>query len=97
MVAPSSPMTLRASRAVDHLAYELPTGSINIVPSGRAHRDDKTCIGEHLPEATDRITARALIARVGEVIKWNPKDNTFAGKSGNPKWLTRDYRGQWKV
>jgi hypothetical protein len=76
MVAPSSPMTLRASRAVDHLAYELPAGSINIIPSGRAHRDDKTCIGEHLPEATDRITARALIARVGEVIKWNEVDFT---------------------
>ena len=33
----------------------------------------------------------------GEIIKWDPKNNTFADKSGNPKWLTRDYRGQWKV
>jgi hypothetical protein len=49
----------------------LPAGSIDIIPSGRAHGDDKTCIGQHLPEATDRVTAGALIARVGEVIKWN--------------------------
>ncbi|MBM09954.1 MAG: dehydrogenase [Magnetovibrio sp.] len=33
----------------------------------------------------------------GEIIRWDPKNNTFADKSGNPKWLTRDYRGQWKV
>ena len=33
----------------------------------------------------------------GEIIKWDPKNNTFADKTGNPKWLTRDYRGQWKV
>ena len=30
------------------------------------------------------------------VIKWNPKKNTFA-KGGDPKWLTRDYRGEWDV
>jgi len=29
-------------------------------------------------------------------IKWNPKKNTFA-KGGDPKWLTRDYRGEWDV
>ena len=33
----------------------------------------------------------------GEIIRWDPKNNTYADKSGNPKWLTRDYRGQWKV
>jgi hypothetical protein len=29
-------------------------------------------------------------------IAWNPKKNTFA-KGGDPKWLTRNYRGEWKV
>ena len=33
----------------------------------------------------------------GELIKWNPEKNTFRGNTGNPKWLTRDYRGEWKV
>lgn len=31
-----------------------------------------------------------------QAIKWNPKKNTFA-EGGDPKWLTRDYRGDWKV
>jgi predicted dehydrogenase len=31
-----------------------------------------------------------------EAIAWNPKENTFA-KGGDPKWLTRNYRGEWKV
>ena len=31
-----------------------------------------------------------------EAIAWNPKKNTFA-KGGDPKWLTRNYRGEWKV
>ena len=29
-------------------------------------------------------------------IAWNPQKNTFA-KGGDPKWLTRNYRGEWKV
>lgn len=33
----------------------------------------------------------------GKTFKWNPAKNTFAGKTGDAKWLTRDYRGAWKV
>ena len=33
----------------------------------------------------------------GEVIKWDPKTNTLSEKTGKPEWLTRDYRGIWKV
>ena len=33
----------------------------------------------------------------GEVIKWNPKTNTLSEQTGKPEWLTRDYRGIWKV
>ncbi|MBL6764787.1 MAG: Gfo/Idh/MocA family oxidoreductase [Verrucomicrobiae bacterium] len=29
-------------------------------------------------------------------IQWDPKKNTFA-KGGDPKWLTREYRGDWSV
>lgn len=29
-------------------------------------------------------------------IAWDPKKNNFA-KGGDPRWLTRNYRGQWKV
>ena len=30
-------------------------------------------------------------------IDWNPKPMRFAKGSGNPAWLTREYRGPWKV
>lgn len=30
-------------------------------------------------------------------IKWNPKRLRFARNSGNPQWLTRDYRAPWSV
>ena len=29
--------------------------------------------------------------------KWNPKKLRFAGGTGKPEWLTRDYRGSWNV
>ena len=30
-------------------------------------------------------------------IKWKPKKIQFASGSGDPKWLTRNYRAPWKV
>ena len=33
----------------------------------------------------------------GKNLKWNPATNTFAGGTGDAKWLTREYRGAWKV
>jgi predicted dehydrogenase len=30
-------------------------------------------------------------------IEWNPEKLQFAEGSGDPKWLTRDYRGPWNV
>jgi predicted dehydrogenase len=33
----------------------------------------------------------------GQTMKWDPANNTFAGGTGDPKWLTREYRGSWKV
>jgi predicted dehydrogenase len=30
-------------------------------------------------------------------IEWNPEPLNFAKGSGDPKWLTRDYRSPWKV
>ncbi len=28
---------------------------------------------------------------------WNPEKLNFAKRAGDPKWLTRNYRGPWKV
>jgi hypothetical protein len=30
-------------------------------------------------------------------VQWDPAKLAFAKGSGDPKWLTRDYRGPWKV
>ncbi len=33
----------------------------------------------------------------GQNLKWDPAANRFAGGTGDPKWLTREYRGEWSV
>ena len=33
----------------------------------------------------------------GEVLKWDPAKLEFTGGTGKPEWLTRNYRGEWKV
>jgi predicted dehydrogenase len=33
----------------------------------------------------------------GQTMKWDPANNNFTGGTGDPKWLTREYRGSWKV
>lgn len=33
----------------------------------------------------------------GKTMQWDPKANAFANGSGAAAWLTRDYRGDWKV
>ena len=30
-------------------------------------------------------------------MKWDPKKNEFTDGTGNPAWLTREYRGEWDV
>ena len=69
-------------------------------------RDFLSCVESRKKPITNEIVgARSAICchlmnqayYNGEIIKWNPKNNTFADKSGNPQWLTRDYRGLWKV
>jgi predicted dehydrogenase len=33
----------------------------------------------------------------GQKLKWDPKTFAFTDNTGDPKWLTRDYRGPWSV
>ena len=33
----------------------------------------------------------------GKKMQWDPAQNIFAGGTGDAKWLTRDYRGEWQV
>ena len=33
----------------------------------------------------------------GEKMQWDPANFAFVGGTGNPAWLTRDYRSPWKI
>ena len=33
----------------------------------------------------------------GQKIAWDPGTNAFTSGTGEAAWLTRDYRGPWKV
>ncbi|MGB8167792.1 MAG: Gfo/Idh/MocA family oxidoreductase [Chthoniobacteraceae bacterium] len=33
----------------------------------------------------------------GKALKWDPSTITFLKDGGDPQWLTREYRGEWKV
>lgn len=35
--------------------------------------------------------------RYGEKVQWDPTKLDFVGGTGKPEWLTRPYRGEWKV
>jgi hypothetical protein len=35
--------------------------------------------------------------RYGKSFQWGPKALNFAGGTGDAKWLTREYRGPWRV
>jgi predicted dehydrogenase len=71
------------------------------------HRTDWLgCIRSRQRPITDvAIGARTVISchllnigyRHGKPVKWDPAALTFAGGTGDPKWLTREYRDPWKV
>jgi hypothetical protein len=33
----------------------------------------------------------------GQTIKWNPRKENFVDGTGEPAWLTREYRAPWKL
>jgi predicted dehydrogenase len=51
------------------------------------------------------VGARTIVAchvlnfgyRYGQPVKWEPVQMQFAGGTGDAKWLTREYRDQWRV
>lgn len=57
------------------------------------------------PIADVEIGARTVSAchllnfgyRYGQRFQWDPAKEQFAGGTGDPKWLTREYREKWKV
>ena len=84
----------------------LDKAKIKLYKSNHHIRDFLSCVeSREKPITNEIIGARSAICchlmnqayYNGKIIKWNPESNAFADKSGNSKWLTRDYRGQWKV
>ena len=57
------------------------------------------------PITSEQIGARSAICchlmnqayYHGEKIRWDPEKMEFVGGTGNPSWLTRDYRSPWRV
>ena len=73
----------------------------------RNHQEDFiNCVRSRKAPITSVETgARSVIAchllgfsyYYGKRFKWDPVKADFAPGEGDPKWLTRDYRGDWKV
>ena len=57
------------------------------------------------PITSEQVGARTAICchlmnlayYYGQKMKWDPAKLAFAGGTGDPSWLTRDYRAPWKV
>lgn len=64
------------------------------------------CVRERRkPVASEQVGGRTAICchlmnlayYHGQRLQWDPARFTFTGGTGDPKWLTRDYRSPWKV
>jgi predicted dehydrogenase len=79
---------------------------VKLYHSDDHHADWISCIKSRQRPIVDVETgARSAIAchllnvgyRYGQTVKWEPEKMEFASGSGDPKWLTRDYRDPWRV
>ena len=84
----------------------LADAKVKLYNSGHHIRDFLSCVESREKPITNEIVgARSAICchlmnqayYNGEVIKWDPAANGFTGGTGKPEWLTREYRGAWKV
>lgn len=83
----------------------LKDAKVKLYESKNHHDDWLNCIKTRgQPVADVHIGATTVISChlmnmaywYGGNFKWNPTERTFA-EGGDPKWLTRDYRGEWAV
>ena len=59
-------------------------------------RKDPICKVEIGTRTVNACHLLNMAYRHGQNFGWDPKKQTFA-KGGDPKWLTREYRGEWKI
>ncbi|MEQ1850574.1 MAG: Gfo/Idh/MocA family oxidoreductase [Chthoniobacteraceae bacterium] len=92
---------------LDAVEKEFLTGAKIKLQATTGHKDDFiACVrSRQRPIADVEIGARTVTTchlvnfayRYGQKIEWNPEKLEFAGGTGKPEWLTREYRGNWKV
>ncbi len=84
----------------------LPPKAVRLYRSTNQINDWVKCMGTRkLPICDVEIGQRSatvcnLVNSVyfsGKGLKWNPKREHFAGGTGDPAWLTREYRAPWKL
>jgi len=73
----------------------------------RSHPDDfMACVkSRSKPNTSEQVGGRSAICchllnlayYHGKKMSWNPAKFEFTGGTGDPKWLTRDYRAPWSV
>ncbi len=92
---------------LDALEKELLTGAkVKLYASTDHKADFLASIASRKPPITHEevgartVTGCHLISLAywhGKAMKWDPAKNQFAGGTGDAKWLTREYRGEWKM
>jgi predicted dehydrogenase len=84
----------------------LKNAKIKLYVSSNHTTDFLNCVqSRKKPITSEQVGARSAICcnlmnqcyYHGQKLKWNPKTLKFEDGSGDPKWLTRDYRGPWVV
>jgi len=94
-------------RACEQVAKELlPPNAIRLYKSSNHLSDWVNSVRTRKPPICDvEVGARtATVCNLvnltyyhRQVIKWDPKTESFTGDTGNPKWLDYEYRAPWKV
>jgi predicted dehydrogenase len=91
---------LKAERACLHDA------KVKLYVSKNHVSDFMQCVASRAkPITSEQVGARSaicchllnLVYHHGQKLKWDPATFAFVDGTGNPKWLTRDYRGPWSV
>jgi predicted dehydrogenase len=84
----------------------LKDAKIKLYVSGNHLSDFMQCVRKRTkPITSEQVGARSAICchllnqayYHGQKLKWDPAGFAFVDGTGDPKWLTRDYRGPWSV
>ena len=84
----------------------LKDAKIKLYVSGNHISDFMQCVRKRAkPITSEQVGARSAICchlmnqayYHGQKLKWDPAGFTFLDGTGDPKWLTREYRGPWSV